>query len=106
MRTEWARALTDTLLKLKKRGYTFEAAWAEAIRLHPVKGPQLREIEAENLFESSEVGESPASFMRRACDDAWHDRKPMLKNLRILVDSEGDASLTSFRFRGSGSGRW
>lgn len=99
MKVSWASALVDTMCDLKRKGHPFDRAWEMALRKHPVQGVGWREIETENLFESADVGDGPVSFMHRACSDAWHDRKPALRNLRVLSDSEGDASLTYFRWR-------
>jgi hypothetical protein len=103
MRVSWASALVDTMCDLKREGLDFDAAWSRAIRLHPVRGVGWREIETEDLFEAAETGDGPVSFMHRACRDAWFNRKPQLRNLRLILDSEGDPSVSEFRWRPQGA---
>jgi len=72
----------------KAAGMDFEWAWAEAMLAHP---PGRREVQAGvqlSLYGVRE--ETQAEFLRKACEDAWMGRRPLLRHLPGLLEMVGD----------------
>lgn len=83
----WQSRVVAELARRKADGMTFDAAWIEALRLHPPSGRD-RGFPATDLFEAAREGEGLTAFFRRACDDAWHGRQPALRHLVVLLEAE------------------
>jgi hypothetical protein len=79
----WERKMTEALADLKAQGMGFREAWDHALLLHPPRGryygPRQPELGDESMLE----------FLERACDDAWHGRRPALQDLPILMEAIG-----------------
>lgn len=84
----WAEAMVEELAELKAAGWEFDQAWRAAVRDHPPRGiDRGRTVTA--LFEDEEHPEpveSLVDFLRRVADDAWHDRRPLLRPLGGLLE--------------------
>jgi hypothetical protein len=67
----WQGKVVDRLCLLKASGfYTFDEAWLDTMRRYPKPGWATRQTTSETV----------AQFFKRACDDAWHNRRPGLKH--------------------------
>jgi hypothetical protein len=82
MQETWAEAIVDRLAALKLAGMVFDDAWRWALAEHPPRGSEFRGMGPLTLLKPR--GElDPVEFMRRACDDAWHGRRPQLAALSV-----------------------
>lgn len=84
----WSTRVVDELARLKEQGYDFQEAWRAAMQEHPPRGRD-RGLRAPALFDDErhvEPMESPVEFLKRATEDAWHGRRPVLRYLTDLWD--------------------
>jgi hypothetical protein len=95
----WEQKMVGHLRRSKAEGITFDVAWGRALRMHPPRGRYTGPVEPEQqaLFsDGKEDGplETQEQFLRRVASDAWHGRRPKLKNftLDILREGEGGSS--------------
>jgi hypothetical protein len=82
----WSSRVIDELAELKAQGYDFQEAWRAAMQEHPPRGRD-RGMRAPALFDDErhvEPVESPVEFLKRACEDAWRGRRPVLRYLTDL----------------------
>jgi hypothetical protein len=98
----WEQRIVAHLRRSKAEGITFDVAWDRATRLHPPRGRYcgpIEQAEQQTLFpdgkqEQDGPLETHEQFLRRVSSDAWHGRRPKLKNftLDILREGEGGSS--------------
>jgi hypothetical protein len=90
-RPDWPEAIVQCLLELKQDGQDFDTAWAGALLLHPARGRDLGAYRPTLMPEPGET-ESVVEFTRRVAEDAWHNRRPALRNFNVsaLVESSVD----------------
>ena len=79
----WDARVVQALGEYKRAGFSFSWAWDEVMKLCPPKGSMY----GRELFDDDgHPTEDRVSFMRRVCDDAWHDRRPALRDLPVLLE--------------------
>lgn len=88
MRGSWTERVIAELVACKEARLSFDVAWDMAMRRHPPRdhdhGPRVLSLLPGDP-------ESLVDFTRRVTSDAWHGRKPALRNvggLRALLDSD------------------
>jgi hypothetical protein len=91
-RSSWASQVVDSMRTSKAAGMDFEWAWAEALLVHP---PGRREADTGAQLSLYGVrDETQVEFLRRACEDAWSGRRPLLRRLPGLLEMVGDDHAT------------
>lgn len=97
MRENWQGAVVGYLCQLKGEGREFDESWELAMRRFPARGRDLGEYRP-SLIPRPGDGESVVEFFRRACDDAWHDRRRALRHFSVsamrdaVIDGDGPGS--------------
>lgn len=87
----WSEAMVDRLAALKLTGLDFDSCWAIALRENVPFG---REHRGELTLLSDPRETDPVEFLRRACEDAWHGRRPVLRHLEpALRDLSGTITM-------------
>jgi hypothetical protein len=85
----WEAKVTEAMCQLKAEGKDFREAWHEALLMHPPSGRFYGPRQTELIDTGSERAETMLEFLERACDDAWHLRRPALAHLPILMEAIG-----------------
>lgn len=67
---EWLGSLTDSLIRARRGGMTFAAAWDAALREHPIPTSGWGAIVEPKHGDV----ETPLTFTRRHFEDAWYRR--------------------------------
>lgn len=83
----WTESVVADLAVFKGYGWSFEESWRRAVESHPPRGRDLG-LRRPSLLDDDE---SLVDFTRRACEDAWHGRRPLLRHMdgiRELVASD------------------
>lgn len=110
MQGDWVSGVIDELARCKRRGMTFEMAWAVSYRKHRPSRRDVQGVEAGDLFEMAKAleEESLPQFVKRAADDAWHGRRPELAhltNLRLDGDLSPFAGRVDYQAAGAARNR-
>lgn len=82
----WSSRVIDELVVLRQNGVEqFERAWAQAIKAHP---PSLRDMgpREPTLFGDASDEVPMYEWVRRACEDAWKGRRPVLGKLVTALE--------------------
>jgi hypothetical protein len=86
----WASRVIDELCDLKAAGLDFETAWAYALSQHPPRGRDVGEQRPELFADGAEGELSPVEFLKVSASDAWHGRRPVLKQLVVQEHDRGE----------------
>lgn len=81
--SRWPQRMVDAMVQARAAGADFESAWAQALLLNP---PGRREVGQVQLTLYGKRDESMEEFLKRVCEDAWENRKPLLRHLPSLVE--------------------
>lgn len=95
MKQSWQSDVVDCLCDLKRSGFTFNVAWSRALSLYPARGRDMGP-ERPTLLDRDE---SVVAFFRRACEDAWHGRRPSLQHFHPSLLMGEDRSGPAVRQR-------
>ena len=76
----WQSQVVAVLRECKDYGLSFDEAWIMALEEHPPRGTGFGN--GRRQLEFPEEGEPTlVEFLRAACEDAWHGRRPHLAAL-------------------------
>ena len=95
-RDSWPALVVDAMLEFKRAGFEFEEAWSMALARWPARGRDTGP-RSPALFDGMTTwqirhADTLVGFFKRACDDAWHGRKPALQHFHPSLLMEPDDS--------------
>lgn len=73
----WSSQVITRLRVEKDRGASFEEAWARTLAAHPPRGIGMGQAQLSLVDDQEHMPD----FLKRVCDDAWHNRRPELMHL-------------------------
>lgn len=91
----WSSRMIDTLHELKLAGLAFDAAWQQALSLHPPSERDQGYRDTLFVLDGDPDERSTVEWLQMVAADAWHGRRPVLRFLEAaleLVEDTDDAS--------------